>query len=57
MKHKDCGGDIEEDWSKRYEYDTDDDHIERHPALRCKKCGEEVIGDSQIENDPDAISE
>lgn len=42
LLHLGCGGDIVEDWSTTYDYDG-----EKCPALRCKKCGKEILGDAE----------
>lgn len=44
MIHKNCGGEIIEDPSITYEYEGTN-----YPAFRCKKCGEEILGDAQID--------
>ena len=49
MKHKNCGGDIIENWSKTYSYEREDGSIEVHPSYICLKCGREIFGDIDIE--------
>ena len=51
MKHKGCGGQILEDHSHMYTYVTESGTIEFHPRLNCAKCGREIVGDSQIEDE------
>lgn len=47
--HAGCGGQIEEDWSKTYEYDGNDNgKPEKFPAFRCSRCSKEIVGDAQI---------
>lgn len=43
MTHLGCGGEIQEDWSKTYEYEG-----VKVPSYRCTKCHEEILGDAQI---------
>ena len=51
MTHKGCGGEIFQDKSVLYEYGREDGSVEKIPALRCRKCGNEITGDPQIEDD------
>jgi hypothetical protein len=44
MIHKDCGGEIKEEWSWTYEYED-----ETIPAYVCKKCCKEIISDIEVE--------
>lgn len=44
LRHKNCGGVIEEDWSKTYAYEDSE-----LPAYRCQKCKMEMVGDSEID--------
>ena len=46
MRHTGCGGRIVEDHGVTYPYGA-----ERVPALRCEVCGEEIIGDPEIEEE------
>ena len=55
MKHKNCGGEIKSDPRKAYSYDNDGKQ-ESHPALRCTKCGREILGDPDIEEEDNAES-
>ena len=49
MRHKDCEGIVIEDWDRIYEYKREDGKVEQHPSLICLKCGQEIIGDEQLE--------
>ena len=41
--HKGCDGGVVSDWSRTYQYEG-----YHAPSQRCKKCGEEIIGDSEV---------
>jgi len=47
--HKGCGGEIIEDYSKTYDYDSEQGEETQIPAYRCGVCGEEIYGDMQVE--------
>ena len=51
MKHKNCGGDIEEDWSDPYIFDDEDakEFGTKVPRYICQKCKIEIVGDAEIE--------
>lgn len=58
MKHLNCGGTIEEDFSKLYDYEieahesyTGEIQYLKIAALLCNKCGVEILGDNEIEVD------
>jgi hypothetical protein len=54
MKHKNCGGEVTPDYTKLYP--VEDGPSE--PALRCAKCGEEILGNAEIvleDEDPEEI--
>ena len=44
MKHKGCGGSLYESVTKFYEYEGS-----KYPAVKCRKCGKEIIGDAEVE--------
>lgn len=52
MTHAQCGGVIREDPAVTYEYDASDfatGPVVQVPALRCERCGVEIVGDGQID--------
>jgi hypothetical protein len=49
MVHVGCGGEVIEDPSITYEYESS-----FFPAYRCKRCGAKILGDSQISLPGDA---
>jgi hypothetical protein len=44
MTHKDCGGELYENPSMKYEYEGG-----VYPAIMCRKCNREVLGDAEVE--------
>ena len=46
MRHKGCGGRIVEEYVVPYRY-----YDELALPLRCEACGEEIIGDPEIEEE------
>lgn len=49
MRHKNCGGEIREDWTKVYVYADDDGNQCQVPGFVCQKCGKEILGDPEVE--------
>lgn len=50
ITHKLCGGNIIEDLKAiPYTYTDDDGNASTVPVYRCEKCGEEILGDADIE--------
>lgn len=44
VEHKNCGGEIEEDWTTTYEYEGS-----KISSFRCKLCREEILGNRDVE--------
>lgn len=51
VRGKPCGGEVKEDHSRRpYEYQPEpDSEVELHWPQVCSRCGQEVLGDAEVE--------
>ena len=49
MRHVGCGGEVTENWTTTYEYESDDGTKSTYPQYICKRCMLEILGDRQIE--------
>jgi hypothetical protein len=49
--HRGCGGTVIEDWSSPYCFEGDDAKAfgEKVPRYICRKCGKEMLGDSEVQ--------
>lgn len=48
LRHKGCGGGVYDDRAKLYNYEG-----KLMPAVRCDRCGEEILGDADLEQEGD----
>jgi hypothetical protein len=51
MRHRGCGGRVEEDWENPYRFEGEEaeEFGEIVPRFMCRKCGQEILGDAQLE--------